>query len=101
MAVFDGGNEGGIERAEGCSVKVLGKFALGDVMEGNAVCLVRMGTLLWLLGVGAGFQWDVPQAIGVVAQAGDYYLVVFQDFYIKFGEDGNAVIIAELPHGYE
>ena len=51
--------------------------------------------------MGAGFQWDVPQAIGAVAQVGDYYLVVFQDFYIKFGEDGDAVVIAELPYGDE
>ena len=45
-------------------------------------------------------QWDVPQNIGAVPQAGEY-LVVFQDFYIKFGENGNVVLIVELPHGYE
>ena len=43
MAVFDGGDEGGIDRAEGCSVKVLGKFAFGDVMSKNAAILVRVG----------------------------------------------------------
>ena len=48
----------------------------------------------WLLGVGNGFQWDVPQSIGAVAQAGDYHLIVFQYFYVKFGEDGNAFVIA-------
>ena len=37
VAVIDGGNEGSLGRAEGCSVKVLGKFALGDIMEENAV----------------------------------------------------------------
>ena len=26
---------------------------------------------------GVGLQWDVPQDIGVVTQAGDYDLVVF------------------------
>ena len=51
--------------------------------------------------MGDGFQWDVSQAIGAVAQAGDYYLVVFLDFYIKFCKDGDAVVIAELPHGDE
>ena len=45
MAVVDGGNEGGLDRAEGCSVKVLGKFLFGDVMAENSVCLVRMGAL--------------------------------------------------------
>ena len=45
MAVIDGGNECGLDRDEGCSVKVLGKFALGDVIEENAVCLVWMGAL--------------------------------------------------------
>ena len=45
MAIVDGGDEGGLDRAEGCSVKVLGKFALGDVMAENAVCLVQMGAL--------------------------------------------------------
>ena len=43
MSVVDGSDEGGLDRAEGCSVKVLGNFALGDVMAGNAACLVRMG----------------------------------------------------------
>ena len=50
---------------------------------------------------GAGPQWDFPQAIGAVPQAGNYDPVVFQDFYIKFGEDGKTVVITELPHGYE
>ena len=45
VAVVDSGNEGELDRAEGCSVKVLGKFALGDVMADNAVCLVWMGAL--------------------------------------------------------
>ena len=48
--------------------------------------------------MGDGFQWDVPQAIGTVAQAGDYYLVVFRDFYVK---DSGAVVITELSHGDE
>ena len=43
MAVVDGGDEGRLDGAEGCWVKVLGKFALGGVMADNAVCLVRMG----------------------------------------------------------
>ena len=50
---------------------------------------------------GAGPQWDVPQGIFAVLQADNYDPVVFQDFYIKFGEDGDAVVIAELPHGYK
>ena len=45
MAVVDGGNKGGLDRAEGCSVKLLVKFALGNVMAGGAVCLVRMGAI--------------------------------------------------------
>ena len=45
MAVVDGGDEGGLDRAEVCSVKVLGKFALVDVMAENSVCLVLMGSL--------------------------------------------------------
>ena len=49
----------------------------------------------------AGFQWDVPQDIGAVTQAGDYELVVFYDFYVKFGEDGDEVVITKLSHGYE
>ena len=59
------------------------------------------GSVLMSVERGAGLQWDVPQAIGVVLQSGDYYPVVFQDFYIKFGEDGDAVVIIELSHGYE
>ena len=42
MAVVDGGNEGGLDRAEGCSVKLLVKFTFVDVMLENAVCLVWM-----------------------------------------------------------
>ena len=45
MAVVDGGDEGGLDRVEVCSVKVLGKFALDYVMAENDVCLVRMGAL--------------------------------------------------------
>ena len=45
MAVVDGENEGGLGRAEGCSVKLLGKFAIGDVMAENVVCLIQMGAL--------------------------------------------------------
>ena len=43
MAVVNGGDEVGLDMSEGCSVKVLGKFALGDVMAENAVCLVWIG----------------------------------------------------------
>ena len=43
MAVFDGSDEGGIDRAEGCSVQVFGKFAFGDFMSENAIFLVWMG----------------------------------------------------------
>ena len=50
---------------------------------------------------GALAQWDVPQAIGPILQAGNYDLVVLQDVHIRFGEDGNAVIVAELTHGDE
>ena len=45
MEVFDSDNEGGLDRAEGCSVKVLGKFAFGNVMAKNDVCLVWVGAL--------------------------------------------------------
>ena len=45
MAVVDGVDEGVLDRAEGCSVKLLGNFSLGDVMANNVVCLVRMGEL--------------------------------------------------------
>ena len=45
MAVFDEGNEGGLDRDEGCSMKVLGKSTLGNVMAENVICLVRMGAL--------------------------------------------------------
>ena len=45
MAFVDGGNEGGLDRAEGCSVKLLGKFAIGNVMTENSVFLVWMRAL--------------------------------------------------------
>ena len=48
-----------------------------------------------------GLQWGVPQAIGAVTQAGDYYLVLFSYFHIKFGEDGDAVVIANFSRGDE
>ena len=50
---------------------------------------------------GAGLQWDVTQDIGAFTQAGDYYLVVFEAFYVKFGEDGDAAVITKLYHGDE
>ena len=63
MGVVDGVYEGGLYRAEGCRVTVLGKFALGHVMAENSVCSVRLGAIWWLLSGGAGLQWDVPHAI--------------------------------------
>ena len=50
---------------------------------------------------GAGFYWDIPQAVGAVTQGGDYDLVMFKKNYVKLGEDGDAVVIAKLSHGYE
>ena len=43
MVVVDGGNGGGLDGDEGCSLKVLGKFAFGNVLEEDAVCLVWVG----------------------------------------------------------
>ena len=43
MAVVDGSQEGGLDRAEVCSVKILGKFAFGNVLAEDAVRLVWMG----------------------------------------------------------
>ena len=53
MAVVDGGNEGGIDGDEGRSVKVLGKFAFGNVLAEDAVCLVWVGAR-WKLLSGGG-----------------------------------------------
>ena len=36
-----------------------------------------------------------------IPQAGNYDLVVIQEFHVIFGEDGDAVVIIELTHGYE
>ena len=43
MAVVDVGNEGLLDMAEGCSVKVLGKFAFGNVLAEDDVCLGWVG----------------------------------------------------------
>ena len=43
MAVIDGGNKGRLDWAEGCSVKILGKFVFGNVLAEDAVCLVWVG----------------------------------------------------------
>ena len=40
MAVVGGGKEGALDGAEGCSVKILGKFACGNVLAEDNVCLV-------------------------------------------------------------
>ena len=82
-------------------MKVLGKFAFGNVLAEDAVCLVWMGAGWLLLSGGARSQWDVPQFIGPIPQAGNYDLVVLQYFHIIFGGDGNAIAIAELTHGYK
>ena len=46
MDVVDGGNESGLDRDKVCSVKVLGKFAFGNVLAENAVFLVWVGAFL-------------------------------------------------------
>ena len=43
MAVVDGGKEVGLDGTEGRSVKILGKFAFGNVLAEDAVCLVWVG----------------------------------------------------------
>ena len=43
MAVVDGGQEDGLDRDEGRSVKILGKFAFGNVLAEDAVLLVWVG----------------------------------------------------------
>ena len=50
---------------------------------------------------GAQSEWDVPQAICTIPQAGNYDLIVLQDVHVRFGEDGDAVVVAELTHGDE
>ena len=37
MAVVDGGQEGGIDGAEGCSVKILGEFPFGIIVVEDSV----------------------------------------------------------------
>ena len=43
MAVVDGVQEGGLDGDKGRSVKILGKFAFGNVLAEDAVCLVWVG----------------------------------------------------------
>ena len=43
MAVVYGINEGGLDVAERCSMKVLGKFAFGNVLAEDAFSLVWVG----------------------------------------------------------
>ena len=40
MAIVDDGKEGGLDGAEGCSVKILGKLAFGNVLAEDSVFLV-------------------------------------------------------------
>ena len=54
-----------------------------------------------MLSGGARDQWDFPQTMGTILQAGNYDLVVLQDVHVIFGEDGDAVVVAEFTHGYE
>ena len=101
MVVVDGGQESGINGAEGRSVKILGKFVFGNVLMEDSVCLVYVGDRWWLLSGGARDQWDVPQTIGLISQAGNYDLFVLQDVHVIFGEYGDAVVVTELIHGDE
>ena len=54
-----------------------------------------------MLSWGARTRWDVTQAIGSIPQAGNYDLVVLQDVHVMFGEDGDALVVADFTHGYE
>ena len=60
-----------------------------------------VGRALVIVEWGGRPQWDVPQAIGSISQAGNYDLVVLQDFHVIFGEDGDAAVVTELTHGDE
>ena len=37
MEIVDGGQEGGLDGSEGFSVKILGKFAFGNILAEDAV----------------------------------------------------------------
>ena len=79
MAVVDGGQKSGLDGDEGRRVKILGKFPFYNILAEDAVCLVWVGEHWWLWSGGARAQWDVPQTIGPILQAGNYDLVVLQD----------------------
>ena len=101
MVVVDGGQEGGLGGDKVLIVKILDQFAFGNFLEEDAVCLVWVRDRWILLSGGERDQWDVPQTIGTISQACNYDLVVLQDVHVIFGEDGDAVVVAELTHGDE
>ena len=43
VAVVDGSQEGGLNGAEGFSMKILGKFSFSKILDEDAVCLVWVG----------------------------------------------------------
>ena len=43
MYIVDGGQEGRLDGAEGCSVKILGEFPFGNILVEDSVCLVWVG----------------------------------------------------------
>ena len=43
MAFVDGGDEGRLDRTEGCCIEVLGEFAFGGIMAENSVGLDWIG----------------------------------------------------------
>jgi hypothetical protein len=87
MALSDGTNEcGGRWAAERCVV-VGGELLLGLVQAEDAVGLVSRS--------GGCEDGNRPQTTGH-AFAGDDDVVVFQDLYIVFGEDGYTIVVAKL-----
>ena len=100
MSALDGAEESGRLWAEDAGV-----------VESCEICFcfgVADGTISCCLWCNAGwfllFFWregDIPETVGWVSLAANDALAVFEDVYVVFGEQGYAVIVAQLADGNE
>jgi hypothetical protein len=103
VAVLDGSEESGGERAESTGVEERGEILLCFGVSNGTICSIpRRGARHWV-----GRWWweyqlwgqrNVPKAIFVVAFSNDDNVAVFVYFDVLFRKKGNTIVVAELTN---
>ncbi len=100
MVSADSSEECPCRRATSTCVKVCSQVLFDTDVVDCAVCMMCFAGgwhIAWVVGpssVRFGGEWNVPEAVCLVAESFDDHLSMFIYFEIVLVEDGNAVVVA-------